>query len=97
MMTFKERKCMKINGTTYDDDTPENVAYILEACRMSKQRIRIFYGDTITGLAWMEEHEIMGYVGRSTGENKIPLIINNKHSMGGGSIVSRAIICIKTT
>ena len=46
-------------------------------------------------MAWNEEHDIFGYVGRSTGENKIPLLVANFRSYGGGALLDHCIIKIR--
>jgi hypothetical protein len=85
-----------ISGTAYHLDTPEQVISILENNRNNnnKQRIRIFYGNTETGEDWCEEYDIMGYVGRSTGSIKIPILLNNISSAGGAGILDHCIVKI---
>lgn len=61
---------------------------------MAKTRIRVWYGDTLSGTAWPEENDVLGYVGRSTGQNKIPLLIHNSRSNGGGGILRDRIVRI---
>ena len=70
------------------------VVEILERCRLNGDRIRVFYGDTETGRDWGEENDVIGYVGRSTGTNKIPLLLYNRRSDGGGAILTRCIVKI---
>lgn len=60
-------------------------------------RVRIWYGDTETGRAWQEEHDVLGYVGRSTGEHKIPLLVYSRRSRGGGAILTENIVRIDST
>jgi len=83
-----------INGTAYSIDTPNEVISILENARDNRIRIRVFYGDKITGRDWMEEHDTIGYIGRSTGKIKIPLLIHNRRSYGGGSLLDNCIVKI---
>jgi len=83
-----------INGTAYHNSTPQEVINILENARLTKKRIRLFYGDSTTGKCWNEEHDIIGYIGRSTGNIKIPLLINNSRSFGGGALLDHCIIKI---
>ena len=83
-----------VNGTTYHKETSEEVASILEACRLNKTRIIIHLGDAETGADWCEQHDICGYVGRSTGESKIPLLIYNRRAMGGIGILDHCIVKI---
>jgi hypothetical protein len=83
-----------VNGTAYHMKTPEAVIRVLENAMASRARIRVFLGDTETGRDWLEEHDVMGYVGRSTGNLQIPLLVNNSRSMGGGALLSHCIIRI---
>jgi hypothetical protein len=91
-----------INGTAYHINTPDRVVNILEQSLNSKrgQRIRIFYGDEKTGRDWLEEHDTIGFIGRSTGSIKIPLLIKTSNSYGGGALLDDNIVKItidKTT
>jgi hypothetical protein len=83
-----------VNGTSYKDTTDDEVIRILETCRISKKRIRLFYG--LQGESWNDENDTIGYVGRSMGKNKIPLLIKSSRSMGGGAILDDCIYRIDT-
>lgn len=85
-----------VNGTTYHAETPDEVVKWLETSRQRQQRIRLFFGDTKTGRDWMEEHDIIGHIGRSMGPKKVPLLINNVRSMGGPAILEHCIVRITT-
>lgn len=81
------------NGTYYDVNTNVEVVRILESLRASKKRVAIIYGDTSTGRPWGDVE--LGRISRSTGMQKIPLIIHNTRSMGGGSVLDRCIVGIR--
>ena len=85
-----------INGTTFHDETPIAVCNILNDAISSRRlkRIRIFFGDKETGKDWNEFYDNIGYVGRSTGLIKIPLMIHNTRSTGGGAILDHCIVKI---
>jgi len=83
-----------INGTSYHKETPEAVCNILQRAMDNKDRIRVFYGDADTGRVWLEEHDTIGYIGRSTGNSKIPLLIKNTRSLGGGALLDNCIVRI---
>jgi len=83
-----------IEGVEFDKNTPDKVVRILLGMMGTHTRIRLFYGDSKTGRDWCEEYDTMGYVGRSTGKIKIPLLINNSKSMGGGAILTGSIVRI---
>lgn len=57
-------------------------------------RIRIWYGDPETGRSWNEEYNTMGRIGRTTGNIKIPILVNNSRSWGGGAVLMGSIIRI---
>ena len=83
-----------INGISFDEKTPQRVCEILSNAYNTKTRIRVFYGDPETGTDWNEEYSTIGTVGRSTGQYKIPLLISNSRSYGGGSILDHCIVKI---
>lgn len=74
--------------------TKSVVAALLNKLTESKQRIRIVYGDTDTGKDWLEEYDVIGSIGKSTGSNQIPLLISNSRSTGGGAILEDCILKI---
>lgn len=82
------------SGTCYHRETPESVRIILENARQFRRRVRLFYGDTVTGRDWLEENEVSGFVGRSTGNIKIPLLLRRPNSSGGPAILDHCIIKI---
>ena len=79
---------------TFDENTCDNVKTVLTECYNTQCRIRIWYGDTDTGVSWMDEYDVVGTVGRSSGQAKIPLLIKNSRSSGGGGILCHCIIRI---
>jgi len=83
------------DGTWYDKKTLGQVIDILQWAKDNDVRIRIYYGDTETGEDWSEEYDVNGYVGRSNGSIKIPLLIHNKKSYGGGGILTGSIVGIE--
>lgn len=85
-----------INGTSYDTRTPEEVIRVLESARLNRTRLHISLGETTTGKDWLEEFETHGYVGRSMGPVKVPLLIANRRSLGGGAILDHCIVRIRT-
>lgn len=86
-----------VAGTYYHIETPRQVIDVLESARHSKQRLRLHYGDQETGRDWLEEHDVVGYIGRSTGPIKVPLMIHNRRSLGGPALLDRCIIKIRST
>ena len=84
-----------VNGTDYDANTPTEAINVLEKLQDSGFRIKLAYGDRLTGEDWGETHDIVGYVGRSTGRMKVPLLVYNKRSTGGGAILTANIVKIE--
>ena len=94
---MNEIKYLKVGETSYYSETSQQVIDALENIREKDIRVRIFYGDIKTGRSWLDENDTDGYVGRSTGTVKIPLLIHNSRSMGGGAILDHCIIRIIDT
>lgn len=89
-----EKQYQVVNGTYYDARTNKEVINVLEQARTNRTRIVVDYGDVETGRSWQEEFDIAGYVGRSTGNIKIPLLVYNARSMGGGAMLDHCIVKI---
>ena len=84
------------DGTSYKKGTPEKVIEILDRFMNDKsRRLRLDYGDKRTGKNWGETNDIVGYIGRSSGKFKIPLLIKTINSHGGGAILTDSIIKIE--
>lgn len=83
------------NGTFYPANIPSKLVEVLENCRINKTRIVIDYGDTVTGVSWNEANDVTGYIGRTTGENKAPILVYNSRSLGGGCIMCGNILTIR--
>jgi hypothetical protein len=81
-----------VNGTGYHNTTDKNVIDWLETSRKQKQKIRIWYGEN--GKCWNDENDTIGYIGRSNGKIKIPLLIQNCRSRGGSGILDQYIVRI---
>ncbi len=86
-------KCLD-NGTCYHADTNEKVVKILENAREKHNRIRVFYGDVKPGKSWNDEYNTIGYIGRSSGSIKIPLMIYSERSYGGPGLLENRIVRI---
>ena len=90
-------KYKEINGTSYSENTSDKVIKVLEKCIKERIRIVVDYGDVKTGISWNECHDICGYIGRSSGKIKIPLLIYNSRSFGGGALLDNCIVKITTS
>ncbi|MCY9056090.1 hypothetical protein MOE90_20855 [Bacillus spizizenii] len=93
-INVNEKNYKVLNGTYYNQGTPDEVIHLLESARANNQRVRIFLGDIKTGRDWLEEFGTIGTIGRSTGEVKIPLLIKNSRSFGGEALLTDCIVKI---
>lgn len=82
------------NGTEYSAGTPNSVVGALEEARLTGRRIRVFYGNPETGEDAKAQLHTLGYVGRSAGERKFPVIVYNKRSLAGVRIKDDQIVKI---
>jgi hypothetical protein len=89
-----------INETWYHDETPVEVANVLEACRLYNKRIKFRYGCTTgpdAGKDWGDSMDMCGYISRSCGQYKVPIVLYNKRSDGGPHILDHKIVKIQTS
>lgn len=80
--------------TWFDFGTPKEVERILEQARLNGEKLRIFLGDSKTGRCWLEECDVVGYIGRSMGPMRAPILLKSKTSSGGGAILTACIVRI---
>ena len=89
-----------INGTSYDARTPDEVVAILENARQNRTRLHVSLGETEgpeAGNDWLEENMVHGFIGRSTGTIKIPLLVHNRRSLGGPGLLDYCIVWIRAS
>lgn len=87
-----------VNGTSYDVRTPDEVVRVLETARLNRTRLHISLGNSEgdkIGLDWLENFDSHGYIGRSTGSIKVPLLVANNRSLGGGALLDHCIVRIR--
>jgi len=89
-----QSKYKVVNGTSYHEETSNSVISVLEYVRATKTRIILDYGDVKTGRSWGDVYDITGTLGRSCGTQKVPILLHNKRSIGGGAILDNCIIKI---
>jgi hypothetical protein len=79
---------------TYTDArTVQGVSAVLERCRKSRRRVRLFLGDPQTGHNWLEESDVLGHVGRSTGPMRVLLLVEDGED-GGAAILTANVLRI---
>lgn len=84
-----------VNDTAYHLNTPDDLIAVMERCRKDRTRVRITYGDVATGTPWDSYALDVGRIGRSTGSRKIPILVHNARSMGGGGILTDCILQVR--
>ena len=85
------------NGIWYAADTRDDVIGAVDEAFRAQVRVRIALGDRETGRDWCEEFGVTGYVSRTMGPIKAPLLVHNSRSMGGGIISTGALVRIAST
>ena len=89
MATYRE-----VSGTYYNTRTPDAVVHVLERCRLNGTRVRLHYGGSESGRDWLEEWDVAGTIGRSTGPVKVPLMLPTCRSTGGPALLDHCIVKI---
>jgi hypothetical protein len=87
--------CNVVNETHYHSTTNSEIISILEHSRQTRTRIVIEYGNKETGEIWKDATPNRGFVGRSMGPCKIPLLIRTSRSYGGEGILDHCILEIR--
>lgn len=82
-------------GTWFSLGTDAKVKSILNTAINDHSKLRIFYGDSVTGRSWMDEFDMYGRIGRSCGALKIPLLIEDGEMGGCGILTDRIIKIVK--
>lgn len=87
-------------GTWFNAKTDPIVKSVIEACRIDRTIVRVFYGHTEPGhpelgRSWMDEWDMYGYISRSTGLTKIPILVA-PNGNGGPGLLDACIIKIIT-
>lgn len=90
------------NSTHYHPHTNRTIRGVLNTLitlskNGDKRIVRIVYGDTDSGVASMEEYEVIGRLGRSGGTQKVPLLIApNGDGIGGAPVSDNRVVGICT-
>jgi hypothetical protein len=86
----------EFNGLYFYEGTSEGVMKVI-CNNLHGDRLRIWFGDKVTGKSWDEENDVCGYIGRTTGNKPISILLNNQQSSGGGAILTNCIVKIVNT
>lgn len=79
--------------TYFDPGTDAKAVRVLETCRRDGRKVRLMLGNTATGRCWLEEHDVVGRIGRSAGTLKVPLLIE-PGACGGSAILTNCLLRI---
>lgn len=79
----------EVNGTHYRVGTPDDLIAVLERVRANRQRVAIVYQ--------AESSPEFGRVGRSSGSIKIPILVHNTRSSGGGGICTTIVLEVRSS
>ena len=82
------------NDTHYNEKTADSMVTLLEHIRALQVRCRFHWGDVKTGQDWGDCWDVKGRIGRSGGSIKIPILLYNSRSLGGGAILDHCIVKI---
>lgn len=89
-----EKNYKVVDGISFDINTNDSICKIIVDAWQRDIKLKIYYGDAKTGKDWNEENDTIGKIGRSAGTNKIPLLLTNYNSTGGGGILDHCIVKI---
>lgn len=80
------------DGTYFHRDTPDGIIELLELARRLNYYVWFRLGDRNTGRDWLDDNDTAGFVSRSMGPVKIPILLAARNSSGGGGILCDSII-----
>jgi len=69
-------------GTWFKKDTRDAVKKVIDRLIHTGETVRVFYGDSETGKSSMNEFDMIGTVGRSSGVLKVPLLLSQSDGFG---------------
>lgn len=79
--------------TYFDPGTDPKAAAVLESRRQTGGKVQLVLGDTRSGEAWLNEYDVVGKIGRSSGSLKVPLLVEDGET-GGGAILTACVLHI---
>lgn len=94
MATLEAKINLAERLTDWHAATPEAVKTALIELYTSGKRVRIYFGHTSNGTAFLEEHDIIGRIGRSTGPKPVMLLIEGRKT-GGAAILDYCVVAIQ--
>ena len=92
MSEYVEYKGLWFNETSISPEVKEIIVNNVG----TERRFRFWFGDE-TGKSWNDTYDVTGYIGKSCGSVKVPLLLHNLRSIGGGELMYNRIIKIVET
>ena len=83
--------------TYFDPGTARKAGSVLESCRRTGDKVRLVLGNTVTGEPWLNEHDVVGRIGRSSGHLKVPLLMEDGKSYGSAILTACLLAIIDWT
>jgi hypothetical protein len=77
-----------VEGTSYHTSVEPSLIRVLEAARVGRVRLAVTF-------SWSEDGPSRGYVGRSTGSVKVPLLVYNRRSLGGEVLSAEDVVEVR--
>lgn len=85
-----------VNGTSYDRRAPAGLVVAIERLLAGRQPVHVHYGDPETGKDdGAPGNEEVGRIGRSTGTEKIPLLVPIG-AVGGPALLEQCVVKVRT-
>jgi hypothetical protein len=86
----------KKGDVVFSQSTPKELANKIVSLMETRTRVILDYGNTTSNESWGEIHDVTGYIGLSGGAYnlKYPILVYNRRSIGGGSILTDCILKI---
>ena len=81
-------------GVYFYPNTPNRLIDLLNHLYVINERLRFHWGDMNTGLDWGDDYGVAGRLGITTGKIKMLILVHNKRSRGGHTILTDHIVRI---
>lgn len=95
VVSYLKKIYKRCDGIYYHAETTDEMIKILHNIRKLGTRVRFHWGDIKTGRDWGDDYGVKGTIGNSMGPIKIPILIYNRRSTGGGALLEAH--CVKIT
>jgi hypothetical protein len=83
--------------TWFEPGTPPGVCNALDTARIRGNRVRLWSGGPVTGEAWWETDNVIGYIGRTSGPLRQPTLIKSRYGTKGERLSTLCVVRIMDT